>query len=77
MIEKVIKVIEELANKKDVMDNYGEDGKDKDGDFFEPYSIYGGNLDDAFYGGQSSGEIQLARQLMDILKPDWKKEKEG
>ena len=31
----------------------------------------GGNQDDAFYGGQRSGEINLAREVLTMLGEPW------
>lgn len=32
----------------------------------------GGNVDDAFYGGERSGEITLARDILDFLGVEFK-----
>lgn len=34
---------------------------------FIPDDYAGGNIDDAFYGGERAGEIQFARTLLDTL----------
>lgn len=38
-----------------------------DDDEFMPDDYAGGNIDDAYYGGVSDGEILLAREILDAL----------
>jgi hypothetical protein len=33
----------------------------------------GGNIDDAFQGGQNSGQTELAREVLDVLGIEWVK----
>lgn len=37
---------------------------------FSSMAFYGGNMDDAYWGGRRDGEISLARTLLAILKGD-------
>ena len=39
---------------------------DDDGDF-NPCDYSGGNFDDAYYGGVSSGKVKLARSLLEMF----------
>mgnify|MGYP005609213341 CR=1 FL=1 len=38
------------------------------GDEFNPYDTFGGNMDDAYYGGYSDGETQLAHHLLGLIR---------
>lgn len=35
---------------------------------FDPYSRYGGNMDDAYYAGVEHGRQQLADEIKELLK---------
>jgi len=72
MDQSIIDSLIETAKKKIILDEYDENGKSSDGEFFNPYDIYGGQPDDAFYGGMENGEVQMARDLLDKMKIDWK-----
>jgi hypothetical protein len=39
---------------------------------FNAYDYCGGNYDDAWYGGVSDGETQLAREVLEELGVEWK-----
>lgn len=34
---------------------------------FSPYDHFGGNMDDAYWGGVEDGRIQLAEELMELI----------
>lgn len=38
---------------------------------FNPYDMYGGNIDDAYYGGQRDGKTELARDILTGLGISW------
>lgn len=52
---------------KMILDKAQEDIADEDEDFC-PYDRYGGNMDDAYYGGQRDGEAVFARELVGEFK---------
>ena len=49
-------------------------GENDDGSLMDDFMIddyAGGNVDDAFSGGQRAGEIELAREVLKSLNIDW------
>lgn len=59
-MEELINRLEELAAKK----AWGDDDETL---VVDDYA--GGNIDDAFEGGFNAGRIDLARELLAVLKP--------
>lgn len=59
MNEKLIERLKELAETRS-----WADGLDSD-NIVDDYA--GGNIDDAYYGGERSGEISLARSILEEL----------
>lgn len=60
-LAKILAIVEALA-KEEVW----ADGLDTEGDVIvDDYA--GGNVDDAYQGGVNSGEVLLARRLLEIL----------
>lgn len=41
------------------------------GDEFNPCDMYGGNMDDSYFGGQDDGETVMARQILENVGIDW------
>ena len=70
MNEEFIQRLKELAASDAWADELG-DGSDVIIDDFA-----GGNVDDAFWGGYESGEIQLAREILSELNIKWYEENE-
>jgi len=62
MKPETIAYLKELANKK----TWVEDPE------FNPADFSGGNYDDAYSGGNSDGEIQLARTILEKEGIIWK-----
>lgn len=60
--EKLIEYLTPLANREVWSDENPAD--------FNPCDLSGGNYDDAFSGGFESGETQLAREILQILKTE-------
>lgn len=56
--EEKLKGIEKLLRKIPQLE---EDEGDED---FNPYDRFGGNMDDAYYGGTAQGEADLAAELL-------------
>lgn len=50
------------ANRETLTDN-SED--------FNPYDFFGGNMDDAYFGGSEDGETELAREVLTAFGIDW------
>ena len=48
-----------------LLSQYGEPFKRSDD--WNPYDAYGGNMDDAYYGGVRHGEAQLAADIRDLI----------
>lgn len=61
MNEKIVENLKSIAKKKAWADKLTADGSCIIDDFA------GGNVDDAYYGGCSDGEILLARNILDRL----------
>jgi hypothetical protein len=60
--EMIVEKLKKLARRE----CYDEDSE------FIPYDAFGGNMDDAYAGGQEDGETQLARELLTELGVSWK-----
>lgn len=60
-LAKVLALVKSLAEKQCWADNYGDDD-------FCIYDMSGSNVDDAYAGGEYSGQVLLARDIMAILK---------
>ncbi len=58
-LAKILEIITPLATKEVWSDRFDEI-------IVDDYA--GGNIDDAFYGGQDDGETQLARRLLEAIK---------
>lgn len=66
MNEEFITKLKKLAASDAWVDELDEEGSDVTIDDFA-----GGNVDDAFWGGHRSGEIQLARDVLSELNIKW------
>lgn len=65
IIAGTILTLIEIANRKCWYDNL------EDGEYLEIDAYAGGNIDDAFYGGENAGAIQLARDTLSQLGIEW------
>lgn len=65
--DEMINRLRKLANKTTILDVYDEN------ETVDLYSDFGGNIDDAYFGGQDDGEIYLAREILTALNIDWVK----
>lgn len=65
--EKFIEKLKQLARQ-----TTWADAAEEDGDEFMIDDYCGGNVDDAFSGGESVGETNLAREILTHLKISWK-----
>jgi hypothetical protein len=65
--------------KQEVVDKLIKTAKDKTtiddcGGNFNPYDTFGGNMDDAYWGGISDGETLMARYVLDELGIKWEED---
>jgi hypothetical protein len=60
MKQEVIDKLIKAAKDKTLVDNTEEES-------FSPYDTFGGNIDDAYWGGSSDGETLMARFVLDEL----------
>ena len=65
-IALVLSKIEEVSKLETADDEIDFDN----GEYFDPCDHFGGNFDDAYYGGQETGRIEFARELMEMLTSD-------
>jgi len=56
--QEIVEKLKGIADKKAWSD-------DED---FMPDDYAGGNIDDAYYGGENDGRISLAREILELLK---------
>lgn len=62
-MEKLREKLEQVAKDKGWQDAASEAGEP-----MNPYEFSGGNYDDAYQGGYEQGQIDLAKELLEILK---------
>jgi hypothetical protein len=48
-----------------------QDKDDENGEYFNPYDWCGGNFNDAYEGGVVTGEIEMARTVLEELGIDF------
>lgn len=65
MNEEIIKKLKTLAEKRSVCDHLS------DNEWFDPQDVSGGNFDDCFSVGTDEGQIQLSREILDMLGIDY------
>lgn len=58
MDEKLIDYLNMIAKTTGPTDHFD------DSEMMMPYEMFGGNMDDAYYGGIKTGRIGLARELL-------------
>jgi len=64
MKSDIIPMLEELSKKELAYES----------DDFNPMSNYGGNYDDAYWGGYKDGRASLAKDLLDFMRYEEEKE---
>lgn len=62
--DKLIKLLEDLAFNKTVEEIAMDSGEH----YFNIYDRSGGNTDDAYYLGKETGEIEMARTVLHLLR---------
>lgn len=67
MNEELIKKLKELAKSECWDDNMNDDSIVDD--------FAGGNVDDAYWGGEHTGRVKLARETLDSLGIIWRDDK--
>lgn len=67
MSEEFIERLKRLAQRETWTEN-----AEKDGELMNPSEYSGGNFDDAYYGGQSDGETEMAQEVLDHLGISYK-----
>ena len=71
MNEKIINQLKDLARQDCVYDSDSED------EFLCIDDYAGGNIDDAFFLGETAGKVTLARSLLKAMRIDWQQTDEG
>lgn len=66
--ETFIESLKKLANKK----SWDDVSRDNGDEYMDANDFSGGNFDDAYQGGYIAGQIDMAREILALLKIDSK-----
>ena len=66
-VMRLVRKLETIAESKSWSDQAEEDGDE----YVDVGGFAGGNIDDAWQGGYDEGQIDLARELLQMIDPDY------